>query len=93
MGKRAVYPGMFDPMHNGHLDLIERSLRIFDELIQNRDRNTGNLLWTTDWKMWMIDHTRAFRLGDDRAPRHHAGLRHRRRHRGEREGLADHRRR
>ena len=33
MGKRAVYPGMFDPMHNGHLDLIERSLRIFDELI------------------------------------------------------------
>ena len=33
MGKRAVYPGMFDPLHNGHLDLIERSLRIFDELI------------------------------------------------------------
>ncbi len=33
MGKRAVYPGMFDPVHNGHCDLIERSLRIFDELI------------------------------------------------------------
>jgi len=33
LGKRAVYPGMFDPIHNGHLDLIERSLRIFDELI------------------------------------------------------------
>jgi pantetheine-phosphate adenylyltransferase len=33
VGKRAVYPGMFDPIHNGHLDLIERSLRIFDELI------------------------------------------------------------
>ncbi len=33
MAKRAVYPGMFDPMHNGHCDLIERSLRIFDELI------------------------------------------------------------
>ncbi|HTK92271.1 MAG TPA: pantetheine-phosphate adenylyltransferase, partial [Verrucomicrobiae bacterium] len=33
MGKRAVYPGMFDPIHNGHLDLIERSLRIFDDLI------------------------------------------------------------
>ena len=33
MGKRAVYPGMFDPMHNGHLDLIQRSLQIFDELI------------------------------------------------------------
>jgi len=37
--------------------------RVFDELIQNRDRNLGNLLYTSDWKMWMIDHTRAFRLG------------------------------
>ena len=33
MGKRAVYPGMFDPVHNGHLDVMQRSLRIFDELI------------------------------------------------------------
>ena len=33
----------------------------FDELIQNRDRNHGNMLWTSDWKMWLIDHTRAFR--------------------------------
>ena len=36
-------------------------LRVFDELIQNTDRNSGNLLWTRDWTMWMIDHTRAFR--------------------------------
>ena len=34
---------------------------VFDELIQNRDRNQGNILWTSDWKMWLIDHTRAFR--------------------------------
>ena len=40
-------------------------MRVFDELIQNRDRNLGNLQWTTDWKMWMIDHTRAFRLGTE----------------------------
>ncbi|MBI3629246.1 MAG: pantetheine-phosphate adenylyltransferase [Candidatus Rokubacteria bacterium] len=33
MATRAVYPGMFDPVHNGHVDLIERSRRIFDELI------------------------------------------------------------
>ena len=38
---------------------------VFDELIQNRDRNAGNAIWTTDWKLWMIDHTRAFRLGKD----------------------------
>jgi len=37
-------------------------MRVFDELIANSDRNVGNLLWTTDGKMWMIDHTRAFRL-------------------------------
>ena len=35
--------------------------RVFDELIQNSDRNAGNTLWTTDGKMWMIDHTRGFR--------------------------------
>jgi hypothetical protein len=40
-------------------------MRIWDELIQNRDRNQGNILWTTDWTLWMIDHTRAFRLGKD----------------------------
>jgi len=33
VAKRAVYPGMFDPVHNGHLDVIQRSLQIFDELI------------------------------------------------------------
>ena len=35
---------------------------VFDELIQNRDRNAGNILWSSDWRLWMIDHTRAFRL-------------------------------
>ena len=39
-------------------------MRVFDELIENTDRNGGNLLWTTDWKMWMIDHTLAFRVDD-----------------------------
>jgi hypothetical protein len=37
-------------------------MRIWDELIQNRDRNQGNILWTNDWTLWLIDHTRAFRL-------------------------------
>jgi hypothetical protein len=36
-------------------------MHAFDELIQNKDRNQGNILWTGDWKMWLIDHTRAFR--------------------------------
>lgn len=34
MKKRiAIYPGTFDPFTNGHLDLVTRGLRIFDELI------------------------------------------------------------
>lgn len=40
-------------------------LRVFDELIQNRDRNAGNFVYTRDWTMWMIDHTRAFRIGKE----------------------------
>jgi hypothetical protein len=39
-------------------------MRVWDELIQNRDRNTGNMLWTGDWTLWLIDHTRAFRVND-----------------------------
>ncbi|HEX8950163.1 MAG TPA: pantetheine-phosphate adenylyltransferase [Dissulfurispiraceae bacterium] len=31
--KLAIYPGTFDPITNGHLDLVERGLRIFDEMI------------------------------------------------------------
>ena len=40
-------------------------MRIWDELIQNRDRNQGNILWTNNWTMWLIDHTRAFRVGKE----------------------------
>ena len=31
--RRAIYPGTFDPITNGHLDIIERSARVFDEVI------------------------------------------------------------
>jgi len=40
---------------------------VFDELIQNKDRNVGNIVWTKDWKLWLIDHTRAFRTGKELA--------------------------
>lgn len=41
------------------------TLRIFDQLIDNTDRNLGNMLIDRDWKVWMIDHTRAFRRRDE----------------------------
>lgn len=42
---------------NEQLQLV----RVLDQLIFNVDRNLGNLLITKDWRVWPIDHTRAFR--------------------------------
>ena len=36
-------------------------MRLFDELIANTDRNLGNMLYSKGWRLWAIDHTRAFR--------------------------------
>jgi pantetheine-phosphate adenylyltransferase len=56
VGKRAVYPGMFDPMHNGHLDVIERSLRIFDEVTVAVVANPSKSpLFTVKERLEMID--------------------------------------
>lgn len=38
------------------------AVRVFDQLIYNTDRNRGNLLIDKSWNVWMIDHTRAFRV-------------------------------
>ncbi len=39
-------------------------VRLFDQLIYNVDRNLGNLVIDKDWRVWMIDHSRSFRLYD-----------------------------
>lgn len=39
-------------------------VHLFDQLIYNIDRNMGNLLITNNWRLWAIDHTRAFRTHD-----------------------------
>jgi pantetheine-phosphate adenylyltransferase len=31
--RRAIYPGSFDPVTNGHLDVIERARKLFDEVV------------------------------------------------------------
>jgi hypothetical protein len=36
-------------------------MRVFDQLIYNVDRNATNMLYDKDWKLWMIDTSRAFR--------------------------------
>jgi pantetheine-phosphate adenylyltransferase len=44
---RAVYPGTFDPVTNGHLDVIERAAKIFDELIVAVTTNPAKTPWFT----------------------------------------------
>jgi len=38
---------------------------LFDQLISNTDRNQGNIVYTKDWRLWLIDHTRAFRKNSE----------------------------
>ncbi len=44
---------------------VMQALVIFDNLIYNADRNTGNMLIDADWDAWFIDHTRAFQTRRD----------------------------
>ena len=53
--RRALFPGSFDPMTMGHLDLIERATRLFDHVVvailRNQDKRA---LFTLDERMAMI---------------------------------------
>jgi len=49
MTRTAVYPGSFDPIHNGHIDIATRASRIFDEVIVAvYDIPKKKLLFTVD---------------------------------------------
>jgi pantetheine-phosphate adenylyltransferase len=53
---RAIYPGSFDPLTNGHLDLIERGSKIFDELIVSILRNSEkDPLFTLEERRQMLE--------------------------------------
>jgi pantetheine-phosphate adenylyltransferase len=51
----AVYPGTFDPITNGHLDILQRALKVFDKVIVTIAPNIRkNPLFTTDERMQFI---------------------------------------
>ena len=55
---KAIYPGSFDPLTNGHLDLIERGSKIFGELVVAVLRNAEkNPLFSLDERMAMLKAT------------------------------------
>ncbi|MEI5988780.1 phosphopantetheine adenylyltransferase [Enterococcus termitis] len=55
MTKIALFPGSFDPLTNGHLDLIERSTKIFDKVIIGVFVNTNKTaLFTLEEKLFLI---------------------------------------
>jgi len=52
---RAIFPGSFDPLTNGHLDVIERGMKLFDELIVAVGRSPiKNQLFTPEERVAMI---------------------------------------
>ncbi len=53
--KKAIYPGSFDPLTLGHLDIIERSARIVDQLVVGVLNNSAkNSLFSLDERVSMI---------------------------------------
>lgn len=54
--KRAIYPGSFDPLTLGHIDMIERSSKIVDELVIGVLHNSAkNSLFSLDERVSMIE--------------------------------------
>lgn len=53
----AVYPGSFDPITNGHLDIISRASRLYDKLIVGVLNNGGKIpLFSSEERVDMISH-------------------------------------
>ncbi len=53
--KRVIYPGTFDPVTNGHIDVIERAMDLFDEVIVTVARNpVKNQMFSLDERLTML---------------------------------------
>lgn len=68
--KTAVYPGSFDPITNGHVNIIERAARLFEKLIVAvADNTTKSSLFTAEERIGLIRRSiRARNVAVERAP-------------------------
>ena len=56
--RRVIYPGSFDPFTNGHLDLVQRAARLFDEVVVAVARNEAKgPLFTLEERLGLIRET------------------------------------
>ena len=56
MNKVAIYPGTFDPITYGHIDVIKKSLKLFDKIVVGvSDVNNKNYLFNSDERIDIIN--------------------------------------
>jgi pantetheine-phosphate adenylyltransferase len=56
MNKTAIYPGTFDPITFGHIDVIKKSLKLFDKIVVGvSDESNKNYLFSSDERIEIVN--------------------------------------
>ena len=56
MSKIAIYPGTFDPITYGHIDVIKKSLKLFDKIVVGvSDVSSKNYLFTSEERIEIVN--------------------------------------
>ena len=56
MNKIAIYPGTFDPITFGHIDVIKKSLKLFDKIVVGvSDESNKNYLFSSDERIEIVN--------------------------------------
>ena len=71
--KRAVFPGSFDPITIGHLDIVDRGLKVFDEIIIGIGENTDKkYMFSSDKRTEYVE--TVFKKNDNVTVKTYSGL-------------------